>query len=91
MIERYSREEMKKIWELDSKFAYYLKVELAVCDAYAQNGDFPIGDIEELKKSAAFSVARIDEIEREVRLMLLRSSQMLMKIWVNTRVICTSG
>lgn len=67
MIDRYSREEMKKIWELDSKFAYYLKVELAVCDAYAQNGDFPIGDIEELKKRAKFSVARIDEIEREVR------------------------
>ena len=67
MIDRYSREEMKKIWELESKFAYYLKVELAVCDAYAQNGDFPIGDIEELKKRAAFSVARIDEIEREVR------------------------
>jgi len=67
MIERYSREEMKKIWELESKFAYYLKVELAVCDAYAQNGDFPIGDIEELKKRASFSVARIDEIEREVR------------------------
>lgn len=67
MIERYSREEMKKIWELDSKFAYYLKVELAVCDAYAQNGDLPIGDIEELKKRAAFSVERIDEIEREVR------------------------
>ena len=67
MIDRYSREEMKKIWELESKFGYYLKVELAVCDAYAQNGDFPIGDIEELKKRAAFSVARIDEIEREVR------------------------
>lgn len=67
MIDRYSREEMKKIWELESKFSYYLKVELAVCDAYAQNGDFPIGDIEELKKRAAFSVERIDEIEREVR------------------------
>ena len=67
MIDRYSREEMKKIWELESKFSYYLKVELAVCDAYAQNGDFSIGDIEELKKRAAFSVARIDEIEREVR------------------------
>ena len=67
MIDRYSREEMKKIWELNSKFDYYLKVELAVCDAYAQNGDFPIGDIEELKKHAKFSVERIDEIEREVR------------------------
>ncbi len=67
MIDRYSREEMKKIWELDSKFAYYLQVELAVCDAYAQNGDFPSFEIEELKKRAQFSVERIDEIEREVR------------------------
>lgn len=67
MIDRYSREEIKKIWELQSKFDYYLKVELAVCDAYAQNGDFPVADIEELKKRADFSVQRIDEIEREVR------------------------
>lgn len=67
MIDRYSREEMKKIWELDSKFSYYLAVELAVCDAYAQNGDFPAFEIEELKKRASFSVDRIDEIEREVR------------------------
>lgn len=67
MIERYSREEMKNIWELNSKFAYYLKVELAVCDAYAQNGDFPLSDIEELKKKATFNLDRIDEIEREVR------------------------
>ena len=67
MIDRYSREEMKNIWELESKFKYYLNVELAVCDAYAQNGDFPAYEIEELKKRATFSVERIDEIEREVR------------------------
>lgn len=67
MIDRYSRDEMKKIWDLESKFGYYLKVELAVCDAYAQNGDFCITDIEELKKRAKFSLERIDEIEREVR------------------------
>lgn len=67
MIDRYSREEMKKIWDLNSKFSYYLSVELAVCDAYAQNGDFPAYEIEELKKRADFSVERIDEIEREVR------------------------
>lgn len=67
MIDRYTREEMKRIWELESKFSYYLKVELAVCDAYAQNGDFPVADITELKKHAKFSVERIDEIEREVK------------------------
>ena len=38
MIERYSREEMKKIWELESKFGYYLDFELAVVRAYNKTG-----------------------------------------------------
>ena len=66
MIDRYSREEMKKIWELNSKFQYYLYVEIAVAEAYAEHGDFPKEDIEELKKLAKFDVKRIDEIEAEV-------------------------
>ncbi len=67
MIDRYAREEMKKIWDLNSKFNYYLKVELAVCDAYAQVGKFDKKDVEQIKKLAKFDVARIDEIEKEVR------------------------
>ena len=67
MIERYSREEMRKIWDLNSKFNYYLQVELAVCDAYVETGDFPKEDIETLKKLAKFDIKRIDEIEQEVK------------------------
>ena len=67
MIDRYSRDEIANIWTLQSKFDYYLKVELAVCDAYAENGDFPKSDIQELKKLAKFDLKRIDEIEQEVR------------------------
>ncbi len=67
MIDRYSREEMKKIWDLNSKFQYYLDVEIAVAEAYAQIGEFPEEDIEELKKLAKFDIKRIDEIEAEVR------------------------
>ena len=67
MIERYSREEMAKIWDLNSKFNYYLQVELAVCDAYAELGTTPKEAAEEIRKKATFSVERIDEIEREVR------------------------
>ena len=67
MIDRYSREEMKKIWNLNSKFQYYLDVEIAVAEAYAQIGEFPKEDIEELKKLAKFDIKRIDEIEAEVR------------------------
>ncbi len=67
MIERYSREEMKNIWELNSKFNYYLKVEIAVCEAYAKLGKFPKDDILKIKQLAKFDVKRIDEIEKEVR------------------------
>ena len=66
MIDRYSRPEMSKIWDLNSKFDYYLKVELAVCDAYAQLGYFPVEDIQKVHKKAKFSIERIDKIEAEV-------------------------
>lgn len=67
MIDRYSREEMAKIWDLNSKFNYYLQVELAVCDAYAKLGTIPENIAKEIRQKAKFSVERIDEIEREVR------------------------
>lgn len=67
MIDRYSREEMAKIWDLNSKFNYYLQVELAVCDAYAKLGTIPEDISKEIRQKAKFSVERIDEIEREVR------------------------
>ena len=67
MIERYSRKEMAKIWELNSKFDYYLQVELAVCDAYAQIGTISKDIAKQIRQKASFSVERIDEIEREVR------------------------
>ena len=67
MIERYSREEMAKIWTLESKFQYYLNVEIAVCEAYAELGEIPKEDVLIIKQRARFDVKRIDEIEREVR------------------------
>jgi len=67
MIERYSREEISKIWDLETKFDYYLKVELAVCDAYAELGVIPAEAAKAIRQKAKFSVERIDEIEREVR------------------------
>lgn len=66
MIERYSLPEMKNIWELESKFSFYLKVELAVCDAYNKMGKIPTEALEQIKQKAGFSIARINEIEREV-------------------------
>ncbi len=67
MIDRYSRDEIKNIWSLQSKFAYYLNVEIAVCEAYAQLGIFPRADIDELKNTAKFDLQRIEDVEREVK------------------------
>lgn len=66
MIERYSREEISKIWELKSKFKYYLEVEKAVCKAYNKIGKIPDNALREILEKASFSVERIDEIEKEV-------------------------
>ena len=67
MIDRYSRKEIKNIWDLEKKFDYYLKVELAVCEAYAQLGQIPQDALRQIKEKASFSVEKIDEIEREVK------------------------
>ena len=67
MIDRYSREEIKNIWELNSKFNYYLAVEIAVCEAYAMLEKIPLENLEEIKNNASFTIERIDEIEREVK------------------------
>ncbi len=66
MIDRYSLPEMREIWDLNSKFDYYLRVELAVCEAYSKLGKIPQEDLLKIKSLASFNVKRIDEIEAEV-------------------------
>ena len=44
-----------------------MRVELAVCEAYAKLGKIPQKAVEEIKNRASFSVQRIDEIEGEVK------------------------
>lgn len=67
MINRYSREEMSSIWDLNSKFNYYLQVELAVCDAYASTGVIPKEAAIQIRERANFNLERIAQIESEVR------------------------
>ena len=38
MIPRYSRSQMSVLWSEEAKFNAWLKVELAVCEAYARQG-----------------------------------------------------
>src|SRR6185437_11337663 len=42
MIERYTRPEMARIWSEDNKIATWLRVEVLVCEAWAQEGVIPI-------------------------------------------------
>lgn len=67
MIDRYSKEEMKKIWTLDNKFNTFLKVELAVCEAYNKKGLIPQNSLKNIKEHAKFSLERIDELEKELK------------------------
>lgn len=67
MIDRYTREEMGRIWSLDYKFQTYLDVELAVCHTYHKLGQIPSGAMAQIEEKADFSLTRIDEIEAEVR------------------------
>ncbi len=66
MIDRYCLEQMKNIWDINSKYNYYLKVELAVCEAYHTLGTIPENAYQEIIKNAKFDLKRIEEIEAEV-------------------------
>ncbi|MEK7281449.1 MAG: adenylosuccinate lyase, partial [Chloroflexota bacterium] len=58
MIERYSRPAMKKVWSEETKFSYWLKVEIAVCQAWAEIGVIPQAALKKIK-AARFDVNRI--------------------------------
>jgi adenylosuccinate lyase len=60
MIERYSRPQMKKIWSDRNKFDQWLKVEIAVCEAWAELGQIPREDIFKIRK-ASYNLNRVTE------------------------------
>ena len=60
MIERYSRPQMKKIWSDENKFDQWLKVEIAVCEAWAELGEIPQEDIVKIRK-AGYNLNRVAE------------------------------
>ena len=70
MIERYARKEMTAIWSAASKYRIWFEIEAHGCDALAEIGVIPkdaAKNIWERGGAAEFDVARIDEIEREVK------------------------
>jgi len=51
---------MKKIWSDKNKFDQWLKVEIAVCEAWAELGEIPREDIVKIKK-ASYNLSRVAE------------------------------
>ncbi len=64
MIERYSRPQMKRIWSDESKFDKWLKVEIAVCEAWAELGVIPREALSKIKL-ARVNLKRMGEILKE--------------------------
>jgi len=67
LIPRYSLPELAKIWEPENKFSIWLKIEILACEALAKRREIPASAVAEIKEKAKFDIARIDEIEREVK------------------------
>jgi adenylosuccinate lyase len=67
MIERYTRPEMGAIWTDENRFQKWLDVEIAVCEVHADMGTIPREAVDKIKRTASFSVDRINEIERTTR------------------------
>src|SRR5579862_2830403 len=70
MIPRYSRPEMTAIWSPETKFRIWFEIEAHAADALADLGVIPkeaARVIWEKGGAAKFDLARIDEIEREVK------------------------
>ena len=66
MIERYTRPEMGRIWELQNKFEVWKEIEILACEAQAELDTCGITREEAawIREHADFTVERIDEIEQ---------------------------
>src|ERR1051325_4926443 len=67
MIPRYTRPDMGRIWSDQNKFQQWLEVEVAASEALADLGTVPAGSARVPRAHASFDVARILEIEKEVK------------------------
>ena len=63
MIARYTRPEMAELWSLESRYRAWLEVELAVCEAWHEQGVISVEDMAAIRDKAAINVERLEEIE----------------------------
>ena len=67
MIERYSREAMKRLWTDQERFDRWMTVEIEAVRAYEALGVFPIGTAERIRAAARVTPERVGELEQIYR------------------------
>jgi adenylosuccinate lyase len=67
MIERYSRKELRAIWEDHNKYSIWLDIELAAAEAMEKLKIIPRGVVKKVKSKAKINVKRISDIENKVK------------------------
>ena len=67
MIERYSRKEIRSIWEDKNKYSLWLDIEVAAAEAMEKLKFIPKGVSKKVKSKAKIDVKRILQIEDKVK------------------------
>lgn len=58
---------MSKIWNDEAKYQNWLRVEIAVCEAWVELGQIPPEALEKIRERARFDVRRIDKLEKTLK------------------------
>jgi adenylosuccinate lyase len=66
MIDRYTRPAMGRIWTEEAKYGAWLKVEIAVCEAYARRGRIPAAVMDKIRATRV-DIGRILAIQQKVK------------------------
>lgn len=67
MIERYTLQRMKDVWEPENKFKKWFDIEVSACEALAEMGEIPASAVRVIKEKAQINIGRINDIELEVK------------------------
>ena len=67
MIERYTGQDMGRIWSLNNRYQKFLDVEILASEAWAELGVIPKEAAALIAANASFDLERIDALEKETR------------------------
>ena len=67
MIDRYSRDQLKKIWTDYNKYSLWLEIELAAAESMEKLKMIPKGITKKIRKKAKINPKRILDIEKKVK------------------------